>query len=583
MGNKETGLWTRRSMLRAVSAAMAPALVPGRLRAAIPAPRAAAPFSRFVDVAHAAGLTETMVYGEPDSFTYIVESMATGCAFFDYDNDGWMDIFIPGGRRLENTPPNAGNRLYKNNRDGTFTDVTARAGLLGAGWVQGVCVGDYNNDGFEDLFLTYYGQNRLYRNNGDGTFTDVTAKAGLLHPATRYSTGCTFFDYNRDGLLDLFVSNYLDIDLATGPKPSLAVPNCNYEGVATMCGPEGLPKARHYLYRNNGDGAFTDVSQESGIAGLRGSYGLTVLSIDADEDGWPDIFVACDMSPSLLLMNNHDGTFREEALFRGVALSGEGRQMGGMGAGAGDYNLDGHTDLVKTHFYNQPTGLYRNDGKGNFDDVTIEAGLNKETRFVCFGAGIVDFDNDGFPDILLTSGTVYPEVARVNPRFPARSPSILFRNQGDGRFVQMGVEAGPGIDARHCSRGAAFGDFDNDGDMDVLIMNVNEPPSLLRNDAPPGNRWIKIRLEGTKSNRSAIGARVLVRYGGKVQVQEVMSGSSFLSSSDPRLHFGLGAAATADVEVHWPSGLAESMKSVAANQLITMREGSGQVKGRPFR
>ena len=240
--------------------------------------------------------------------------MATGCAFFDYDNDGWMDIFILGGRTLAGTPPGSGNRLYHNNRNGTFTDVTAKSGLSDPGWAQGVCVGDYNNDGWEDLFLTYYGQNRLYRNNGDGTFTNVTAEAGLLYPKTRYSTGCTFVDYNRDGHLDLFVSNYLEIDLATAPKPSLDVPNCNYEGVATMCGPLGLPKAQHYLYRNNGDGTFTDVSRESGIAALRGSYGLTAVSIDADEDGWPDIFVACDMTPSLLLMNNHDGTFREEAL-----------------------------------------------------------------------------------------------------------------------------------------------------------------------------------------------------------------------------------------------------------------------------
>jgi hypothetical protein len=578
----KTASWTRRRLLHTVPTALAPAFLPAKLMAALPAAKPAKPFSRFVDVAHSAGLTATMVYGEQESFTYIVESMGTGCAFFDYDNDGWMDIFIPGGRRLENTPPEASSRLYKNNRDGTFTDVTVKAGLTGSGWAQGVCVGDYNNDGFEDLFLTYYGQNRLYRNNGDGTFTDVTAKAGLLYPTTRYGTGCAFVDYNRDGLLDLFVSNYCEIDLDNAPKPSLAVPNCNYEGVATMCGPEGLPKSRNFLYRNNGDGTFTDVSKESGVEGFRGSYGLTVVCIDADEDGWPDIFVACDSTPSMLLMNNHDGTFREEALFRGVALSGEGQQMGGMGAGAGDYNLDGHTDLVKTHFYKQAPGLYRNDGKGNFDDVTIQAGLNKENRFVCFGAGIVDFDNDGFPDILLTTGSVYPEVARVSPRFPARSPCILYRNAGDGTFILMGAEAGPGIEARHCGRGAAFGDFDNDGDMDVLIMNVNEPPSLLRNDAPSGNHWIKIRLEGVKSNRSAIGARVLVRYGGKVQIQEVLSGSSFISANDPRLHFGLGSAATADIEVRWPNGLVETLKAVAANQLISLREGSGQVKGRPF-
>jgi enediyne biosynthesis protein E4 len=580
---REIGLWTRRQLLRAAPAALAPAFVSGGLRAAIPAQKSGTPFSRFVDVAQTAGLTAPIIYGEPDSFTYIIESMATGCAFFDYDNDGWMDIFILGGRTLAGTPPGSGNRLYHNNHDGTFTDVTSKSGLSDPGWAQGVCVGDYNNDGWEDLFLSYYGQNRLYRNNGDGTFTNVTAEAGLLYPKTRYSTGCTFVDYNRDGHLDLFVSNYLEIDLATAPKPSLDVPNCNYEGVATMCGPLGLPKAQHYLYRNNGDGTFTDVSRESGIAALRGSYGLTAVTIDADEDGWPDIFVACDMTPSLLLMNNHDGTFREEALIRGIALSGEGREMGGMGAGVGDYNLDGHTDIVKTHYYNQANGLYRNDGKGNFDDVTVEAGLNKETRFVCFGAGIVDFDNDGYPDILLTSGTVYPEVARVSPRFPARSPRLLFRNQGDGSFVEMGADAGPGIDAAHCSRGAAFGDFDNDGDIDVLIMNVNEPPTLLRNDAPQGNHWIKLRLEGTKSNRSAIGARVVVRYAGKVQVQEVVSGCSFLSSNDPRLHFGLGAATSADVEVRWPSGLVEHIHGAAADQLLTLREGAGQVKGRPFR
>ena len=580
MDNKKTAPWTRRRLLHTIPAALAPVLIPRRLPAA---GKTLAPFSRFVDVAYAAGLTETMVYGEIDSFTYIFESMASGCAFIDYDNDGWMDIFILGGRRLKDTPPNASNRLYKNNRDGTFSDVTASAGLRDTGWAQGVCVGDYNNDGFEDLFLTYYGQNRLYRNNGDGTFTDVTAKAGLLYPTTRYSTGCTFFDFNRDGLLDLFVSNYLEIDQVTAPKPSMQVPNCNFQGVPTLCGPLGLPKAQNYLYRNNGDGTFTDVSRESGVSGFRGSYGLTVVSIDADEDGWPDIFVVCDSTPSLLLMNNHDGTFREEALFRGVALSGDGRQMGGMGAALGDYNLDGHTDLLKTHYYNQATGLYRNDGKGDFDDVTIQAGLNGETRFVCFGAGFADFDNDGYPDILLSTGTVYPEVDRILPAFPAHTPRILFRNQGDGTFVELGAEVGEGISARHCSRGAAFGDFDNDGDIDVLIMNVNEPPTLLRNDAPTGNHWIKIRLEGSKSNRSAIGARVLVRYGDKMQVQELLSQSSFLSSNDPRLHFGLGSVTTADIEVHWPSGLVESIKSVAANQLLTVREGTGQVKGRPFR
>jgi hypothetical protein len=573
---------TRRELLLTIPAAVLGSLFSSKLDAAPGSTKSLPPFSRFVDVAQAAGLTEPTICGEQDSFTYIVESMATGCAFLDYDNDGWMDIFILSSRKLENTPAGATNRLYKNNRDGTFSDVTVKAGLVDIGWAQGVCVGDYNNDGFEDLFLTYYGQNRLYRNNGDGTFTNVTGLAGLLHPKARFSSGCTFLDYNRDGLLDLFVANYLEIDLATAPRPSLSVANCNAENVPVNCGPTGLAKSQNYLYRNNGDGTFTDVSKESGVGGFRESYCLTASSFDVDEDGWPDIVVACDTSPSLLLMNNHDGTFREEALIRGIAVSADGHQMGGMGLGIGDYNLDGHTDLVKSHFIDQATGIYSNDGKGNFDDRTIQAGLNNETRYVSFGAGLVDFDNDGYPDILISTGSVYPELDRISARYAMRTPRVLFRNRGDGTFAEVGSEAGPGIVARHCGRGMAFGDFDNDGDMDVLIMNVNEPPSLLRNDAPAGGHWIKIRLEGVKSNRSAIGARVLAHYGGKVQAQEVLSQSSYLSASDPRLHFGLGAATTADIEVHWPLGLVEKYSALATGQLVTIREGAGIVKGRPF-
>ena len=575
--------WTRRELLHTIPAAVLGSLLSSRLSAVPRSTRPLPLFSRFVDVAQAAGLTEPTVCGERDSFTYIFESMATGCAFFDYDNDGWVDIFILSSRRLEGTPTDATNRLYKNNRDGTFTDVTLKAGLVDIGWAQGVCVGDYNNDGFEDLFLTYYGQNRLYRNNGDGTFTNVTEKAGLLHRRTRFSSGSTFLDYNRDGLLDLFVSNYLEIDMATAPRPSLSVAHCNAENVPVNCGPNGLAKAQNYLYRNNGDGTFTDVSKESGVGGFRDSYCLTATSVDVDEDGWPDIVVACDTSPSLLLMNNHDGTFREEALIRGIALSSDGHQMGGMGLGVGDYNLDGHMDLIKTHFLDQATGIYSNDGKGNFDDRTTQAGLNNEIRYVGFGAGLVDLDNDGYPDILISTGSVYPELDRLSPRYALRTPRVLFRNRGDGTFAEMGEEAGPGIAARHCGRGMAFGDFDNDGDMDVLIMNVNESPSLLRNDAPGGNHWIKIRLEGVKSNRSAIGARVLARYGGKVQAQEVLSQSSYLSASDPRLHFGLGAATAADIEIHWPLGLVERYPALAAGQLVTIREGAGIVKGRPFK
>jgi enediyne biosynthesis protein E4 len=523
-----------------------------------------------------------MFYGTPEAVTYIVEEMGGGCAFFDYDNDGWMDIFILGGRRLEDIPTGASNRLYKNNRDGTFTDVTKQAGLRDAGWAVGVCVGDYNNDGYEDLFVTYYGQNKLYRNNGDGTFSDVTAKAGLLHEGTRFGSGCTFLDYNRDGRLDIFVANYVDIDLSHAPKPSLDVPNCNYEGVAVACGPKGLKAPPMTLYRNNGDGTFTDVSKESGISSFKGSYGLTAVSFDADDDGWPDIFVACDTTPSLLLLNNHDGTFREEGLMRGVAISPDGMEMAGMGVGVGDYDLDGRLDILKTHFQLQPSGLYRNLGKGEFEDQANAAGLSGERTYVSWGAGIVDLDNDGYPDIFWVTGNVYAEIEKVNPKFPYKGPPVLFRNRGNGTFERMGDEVGAAIRARHVSRGCAFGDFDNDGDLDILIMNQREAPTLLRNDAPRENHWLKIRLEGTKSNRSAIGARVLVRYGGKVQAQAVLSQASYVSANDPRLHFGLGSETTADIEVQWPSGAVEKYSKQAANRLITILEGHGIVPGRAF-
>jgi hypothetical protein len=585
-----TSGWSRRKLLQAAPALCASTLLPRGLRAvrlqasqADHSVAAAKPFSTFTDIAASAGLTATMYYGVPESVTYIIEEMGGGCAFFDFDNDGWMDILILGGRTLDAIPPDASNRLYKNNRDGTFKDVTKEAGLWDAGWAVGVCVGDYNNDGFEDLFLTYYGQNKLYRNNGNGTFTDVTEKAHLTHDGIRFGAGCTFIDYNRDGLLDLFVSNYVDIDMANALKPSLNIPNCNYEGVPVACGPKGLKAPQHYLYRNNGDGTFSDVSKESGIAAIKGSYGLTAVSFDIDEDGWPDLFVACDTTQSLLLLNNHDGTFREEGLMRGVAISPDGQEMAGMGVGVGDYDLDGHLDMVKTHFQLQPSGLYRNDGKGNFDDVAQQAGLAGERTYVSWGTCIFDLDNDGHPDIFWVTGNVYAEVEKINPKFPYKGPRVLFRNRGNGTFVRMGDEAGPAINALHVSRGCAFGDFDNDGDLDIVIMNQHEAPSLLRNDAPKDNHWVKIRLEGTKSNRSAIGARVLVRYGGKTQAQAVMSQASYMSANDPRLHFGLGKETSVDIEVVWPTGAIEKYPAQAANRLITILEGHGIVPGRPFR
>ena len=574
--------WSRRRLLQTGVLAAAPHFVPRFGRAAQSSSTSLPPFSKFTDVAAKAGLTQSIVYGPTGEVPYIIESMGGGCAFFDYDNDGWMDIFILGGRLLDGTPPGSGNRLYRNSRDGTFLDVTAKSGLADPGWANGVCVGDYNNDGFEDLFLTYYGHNRLYRNNGDGTFTDVTAQSGLLHPGNRFGTGCTFLDFNRDGHLDLFVANYVEFDLATAPKPSIQVATCQYQGVPVYCGPRGLPIPTHSLYRNNGDGTFTDVSKSSGIGSIRTSYGLTAVSLDIDEDGWPDIYVAADSTPSLLFMNNRDGTFREEALLRGLAVSSNGQEMAGMGITAGDYDLDGHIDIFKTHYQLQSNGLYRASSKSEFDDVTDPSGIGTERRFVSWGDCIHDLDNDGWPDIFYVTGNVYPELQRIFARFPVRSQPILFRNLRNGKFMEIGEAAGPAFAAHHCSRGCAFGDFDNDGDVDILVMNQNEPPSLLRNDAPAGNNWLKVRLEGTKSNRSAIGARILVRYGDHVQAQQVMSQSSYLSANDPRLHFGLGTATTASIHVHWPSGSFDDYKSFSANQLVTIREGEGRVKGRPF-
>ncbi len=535
--------------------------------------------ARFVDVAAAAGLTAPVLYGALEQQKYILETIGCGCAFVDYDNDGWMDIFLLGGTRLEGAPEGAGNRLYKNNRDGTFTDVTDKAGLKAVGWASAVCVGDYNNDGFDDLFCTYFGQNRLYRNNGDGTFTDVTAAAGLTSPQPRWGAGCSFLDYNRDGHLDLFVSNYVHFSLEHAPVPGDNT-NCNWKGIPVVCGPRGLPPGTHTLYRNNGDGTFTDVSQEAGISASAKSYGMTVVAADLDEDGWPDIYVACDSTPSLLFMNNRDGTFREEGVLRGVSLSDDGGEQAGMGVGIGDYDADGHLDLFKTHFADDASGLYHNDGSGNFDEVTRASRIGVETRYVGWGAAIVDLDNDGAPDIFLVTGNVYPDVEHKLPLYPAKTPRAVFRNLGNHVFEELQEAAGPGVAAAHCSRGCAFGDFDNDGDIDVLIVNLNEPPSLLRNDVTGAGHWIKVKLEGVKSNRSAIGARVLVRAGERTHAQAVVSQSSFYSSNDPRLHFGLGSAAVVDIDIYWPNGLHESLKRVPANQLVTVREGAGIVTNR---
>jgi len=537
--------------------------------------------AKFTDVAESAGLTQPTIYGGVSKKDYIVETMGCGCAFFDYDNDGWLDVLVLSGTRFGTPPEGATNRLYKNNRDGTFTDVTAKAGLLRTGWSGGVCVGDYDNDGFEDLFITYWGENVLYHNNGDGTFTDVTQKAGVGANRTHWGSGCTWVDYDRNGLLDLFVSNYVNFDTDRTPKPG-ANEYCMFRNVHVNCGPRGLPTGLNSLFRNNGDGTFTDVTDASGIGKIKGHYGLTPVAADYDEDGWPDIFVACDTSYSLLFMNNRDGTFREEGVERGAGLSDDGVEQAGMGVGIGDYNLDGHLDLFKGHFTDDTSALYRNDGKGNFSDVTLSSGLGVETRFTGWGAGIVDLDNDGYPDLFLVPGNVYPEIDGKVPGYPYKTERVIFRNLGNGKFEELIEQAGPGMSAVHSSRGCAFGDFDNDGDLDILIINLNEPPTLLRNDVTGVFGWIKVKLIGTKMNRSAIGARVLARYDGKLQAQEVISQSSYGSTNDRRLHFGLGKATTVDLEVQWLGGGKQSFPKLAANQLVVIREGSPTVTRAPW-
>ncbi len=555
-------------------------------RSVKPARRAAPsglPFhSRFTDVAIKAGLKHPVIAGHSDRCDYIIEAMSCGVAFFDFDNDGWLDILVLSGSRFGDPPATASNRLYKNNRDGTFTDVTEKAGLFRTGYAYGVTIGDYNNDGFEDLFITYYGQNVLYRNNGDGTFTDVTKEAKLWSDTPRFGSGCTFVDYDRDGNLDLFVANYLVFDYAAVPRAGSSG-SCNYKGILVNCGPRGLPYGCHSLYRNNGDGTFTDVTEASRIGKVEGGFGLTAVAADFDNDGWPDIYVACDSTPSLLFRNNHDGTFTEEALERGAALSEDGMEQAGMGLAVADFQLDGSLGILKTHFEDDTVALYLSNGKGSFREMAMRSGLGVETRYVSWGVGAADFDNDGAPDVFWVTGHIYPEVDKKLPRSLYKAPRVLFRNLGQGKFEQLIGVAGPDLEVPHCSRGCAFGDFDNDGDVDIVVVNQNEPPSLLRNDVTSGHHWIKVKLTGVKSNRSAIGARVTARYGDRIQAQEVMAQSSYLSVNDRRLHFGLGASTSVDIEVRWPAGTVEKFTNVGVDRLIHIKEGAGIIEQQTWR
>jgi hypothetical protein len=563
---------TRRHLLALAAAPLARAQMASRgVKPTTPGKRSGLPFSQFVNVAPAAGLRAPTIYGNVDRTDFALEAMGCGAAFLDYDNDGWLDILLLTGRRFDSTPQDATIRLYRNNRDGTFADVTAKSGLGCSVWAAGVTVADYDNDGFDDLFITCWPQNLLFHNNGDGTFSDVTEKAGLLRPGQHYATGCTWVDYDRDGKLDLFVSHYAVFDPGK-TTPRGKDQNCNYNGVPVFCGPAGLPQEGCRLYHNNGDGTFTDVTDKSGIARTKPGYALTVASADFDGDGWPDIYVACDTSPSLLFRNNHDGAFSEQGLEAGVSLSEDGQEQAGMGVAIGDFDTDGNLDILKTHFRGDTSVLYRGNGKGNFRDFTIRAGLGVETRFVGWGGGIVDLDNDGHPDLFIATGMVYPDLEKKVPDAPYKTPNVLFRNLGGGKFEELREETGAALAVPHSSRGVAFGDFDNDGDLDILIVNMNEPPTLLRNDVPPGRHWLKVLLVGTNSNRSAIGAQVIAIYGGLRQAQAVLAQSSYLSVNDRRLHFGLGSETKASLEIRWPTGKRQLIPDVAADQLLSVRE-----------
>jgi len=543
----------------------------------------------FINVARESGLNAKTIYGGEHKNKYLLETTGCGVAFYDYDNDGWLDIFLVNGSRLEGfakgTAPTS--HLFKNNRDGTFTDVTEKAGVGRSGWGQGVCIGDYDNDGYEDLFVSYFGKNVLYHNNGNGTFTDVSEKAGVAGDGKRWNTGCAFVDYDRDGKLDLFVANYIDLDLATAPLPESGP--CLYKAVVVACGPPGLKGGKNILYHNNGDGTFTDVSEASGIVAANGTYGLGVLTADFDNDGWPDIYVANDSTASALYQNKKNGKFVDIALESGCALSPDGKPQAGMGVSAADYDLDGNLDIVKTNFAGDTPSLYHNLGGANFEDATFTGGLGMHTQYLGWGCGFFDMDNDGWADILICNGHVYPEVEQLKTEAGYAQRKLLYRNLRNGRFEDVSLNAGTAISDPVASRGCAFGDFDNDGDLDVVVNTVNDYPQLMRCDLRTGNNWIKVRTIGTKSNRSGIGARLkcVTKVAGEAkpheQIDEVRSGGGYFSQNDLRVHFGLGKAEKVELlEIRWPSGQVDTIKDVKPNQLVYVKEGAGIVKTTQF-
>jgi enediyne biosynthesis protein E4 len=562
--------------LRVVSNLCGILLMGAALSAAGQVPATPAPLARFSDIAEQAGLTMTNVFGGIDTKKYIIETTGTGVAVFDYDNDGWPDIFFVNGTRLEGLPAGKPpvSHLYRNNHDGTFSDVTAQAGLDGAGWGQGVCAGDYDNDGWEDLYVTYYGKNRLYHNQ-NGVFTEVAEKAGIAGTGKAWGTGCAFIDYDRDGRLDLIVANYVDFDLSTAPAPGER-PSCVWKGVPVMCGPRGLPGAKNILYHNRGDGSFENVTRKTHIDQTEGHYSLSVSTLDFDDDGWPDIYIASDSAPSILYHNNQDGTFTDVAVMAGTAFNEDGREQAGMGTSVADYDGDGWLDIAKTNFSDDTPTLYRNRGDGTFDDVTVSAGLGVNTQYLGWGIMFFDFDNDTWPDLLLVNGHVYPEVDKYKLHSTYEEPRVLFHNNGNGKFADISASAGPGISTLASSRGLAIGDFWNDGRQSAVIGNMNEPPSLLVNQVRSANHWITFKTVGTRSNRDGIGTRIRVSLGKRVLVDEVRSGSSYDSQNDMRVHFGLGSAAKVDwVKVRWPSGLVERFNNLRVDSIQILTEGTG--------
>jgi len=538
--------------------------------------RDSAQIANFTDIAGKSGLTMENVFGGKETKKYIIETTGTGVAIFDYDNDGWPDIFIVNGTTLEGSPPGKGptSHLYRNNHDGTFKDVTVEAGLIATGWGQGVCVGDYDNDGWEDLYVTYYGKNRLYHNQ-KGVFTEVAQQAGVAGSGKSWGTGCAFVDYDRDRLLDLIVANYVDFDLSTAPAPG-ARASCVWKGVPVMCGPRGLPGAKNILYRNRGNGTFEDVTVKAHLDRTDGHYSLGISTLDFDADGWPDIYVACDSTPSILYHNNRDGTFTDVAVTAGAAFNEDGREQAGMGTSVADFNGDGRLDIFKTNFSDDTSTLYRNNGDGTFEDATFAAGLGLHTQYLGWGTMFFDFDNDGWPDLIVANGHVYPEVDKYHLGSNYQEPRILYHNNGNGTFTDISASAGVGITSAASSRGLAVGDLWNDGKLSVVISNMNSPPSLLVNQIRSSNHWIGIQTVGTRSNRDGIGAGITVNIGKRRLVDEVRSGSSYISNSDRRVHFGLGTAERVDsVQVRWPSGLVEQFNNVTVDSIHSLTEGSG--------